>query len=126
MSKDKETQAAPTPSAFNFAKINRRQVSLKKELKGILVGAYQGLILKEIMDKRTRVSKEVNSYNFDLIDEKTGEVKDKITVLGDAGLKSEITNADLKEGDIVKIVHIGEKDLGNGQKVNQYDIFRAS
>ena len=109
-------KAAQTQTAQRtFRKASREQVSMKKDMKGVIEGTFRGFVTKEIKDKTNRGEiKEIPSYNFDLPDGRL------TTVLGDAGLKGEITNADLHDGDYVRITHKGEKDLGNGKRVNQY------
>lgn len=74
----------------------------------------------------------------EITDELTGEVRERFSVIlqkpdseekfqiwENAGLRTAIQQADLKEGDEVKIVHLGKVPLKKrpGQTVNQYDIF---
>ena len=104
----------------NFTKVNRKQVSLSKELKGVLVGRYQGFVIKDIMDKNKKGEiKQVPSYHFDLED------GSKITVLGDSGLKNEMETLNPDVGTLMKIEHTGKKDLGGGKTLNTYDIYTA-
>ena len=112
MATKETTTAAPERT---FRRASREQVSMKKDMKGIIQGTYRGYVTKEIKDKQNRGEiKEIPSYNFDLDDGRL------ITVLGDAGLKGEIINSGIEDGDYVRISHKGEKDLGGGKRVNQY------
>jgi len=104
----------------SFKQVNRMQVSMKKDLKGLVEGTYQGFIEKEIKDKSSGELKHVKSFNFD---EESGRL---LTVLGDAGLAGEIVNSGIEIGDYVRITHQGEKDLGGGKKINLYLVEKAS
>lgn len=50
--------------------------------------------------------------------------KERVILFQDAGLKSAMQNAMIKQGDYIVIEKKAKAEIGGGHSVNQYDIFQ--
>lgn len=81
-------------------------------------GTYLDQNERPWVDKSTGEAKTITALLFEK------ENKERIIVFQDAGLKSAMQNAMIKQGDFVVIEKKAKTDLGGGRSVNQYDIFQ--
>lgn len=102
----------------NWEKRTCEMVKLSK-ITEPLIGIYSHQKSMTITDKTTGELKDVPEFVL------INELGEKFSFLGDAGFSSEFHRADVKSGDLVKIVKEGQTDLGNGKRVNNYSIFVA-
>lgn len=94
-----------------------RQGLLEKEGES-LAAVYLATIYGTKLDKQTGEERDLNKLV--LLDPTTGE---RFMIFQDAGIKKAMEGS-VDVGDFVEIVYMGTKDIGNGKRLNTYDIFQ--
>lgn len=87
-------------------------------IRGMYVGQVIGAPFKDV-DKKTGEIVE-KSLTFAVFQGTNG---DRFKVIADAGLKSALLDAMVKEKDLVEVVKLKKESIGKGRTMNQYDIF---
>lgn len=94
-----------------------RQGLLEKEGDS-LAAVYLATIFGTKLDKQTGEERELNKLV--LLDPTTG---DRYMIFQDAGIKKAMEGS-VDVGDFIELVYMGTKDIGNGKRLNTYDIFQ--
>lgn len=81
-------------------------------------GKFLGLRTEEVTDKMDGEVKERTRAIFQDL-----KGVEKFQVWTNAGLKNALSMSDVKEGELIRITHLGLKELGGGRTVNQYDVY---
>lgn len=103
-----------------FKKLNAETVKLSKMKVGTeLEGIFKSRGTKQITDKETGELKAVPNF---IMEKEGGE---RFTFLADAGFISTFEDCGIEEGNYIKVVKGEQADIGNGRRVNTYDIFKA-
>ena len=92
-------------------------------------GTVEGVIVGEkVVGERSNSETGEVRDRLMLFMHKAGDSEAKFQINLTAGLKNALANADVKPGDLVKIVRLDKIELPGkkGQSVNQYDILIAS
>lgn len=105
-------------------KLTAAQIDLAKQapgftLKGKYIGQVAGAPFKHIDQKTGEVTDKV--LTFAMFEELNSS--DRFKVIADAGLKSCLADAMVSEGMPIEIVKLAKKDIKGGRSLNQYDIF---
>lgn len=107
----------------NMRKVTVRKINLTEQEPGF---AFEGKFLGL-----------ATGAPFQAVDPKTNEVYDKsltsaifeddagerFSVIQDAGLRSAMSDAMIKEGDLIRVVKLPKAQLSRGRTMNQYDIY---
>lgn len=107
-----------TRKKLTVAKVDLANQEPGFSIKGMYVGQVVGAPFKDV-DKKTGEVIE-KSLTFAVFSNKDG---DRFKVIADAGLKSSLLDAMVKEKDLVEIVKLKKESIGKGRTMNQYDIF---
>jgi len=112
-----------------------RQGLLEKEGDS-LAAVYLATIFGTKLDKQTGEERELNKLV--LLDPTTGDREerelnklvlldpttgDRYMIFQDAGIKKAMEGS-VDVGDFIELVYMGTKDIGNGKRLNTYDIFQ--
>lgn len=84
-----------------------------------LEGKYLTQTTGPWLDKATGEEKELTRLFFEM------ENGEKVIIFQDGGLRNAMSNAMVKEGDVIRIEKLEKAPLHGGRSVNQYDIFVA-
>lgn len=113
-----ETMGNPENAMPAFQNRSREIVKFKDQNE--VVGTFTGTREREVTDRDTGELKTITDICLD----EYGSNR-KIAVARDAGLRVAFSSADVKEGELVKIVKEGQTDLGGGKRVNNYNVMVA-
>lgn len=86
--------------------------------KGKFLGRTQSQPFQELNEKTGEIV--TKTLTFAIFEDDKG---DRFKVIQDAGLKSSLDDAMVKEGQAIEVVKLEKKSLKGARSMNQYDIF---
>jgi len=109
-------------SEFNFVKKTCPMIKLSEMPVGSeFMGVYLKTKIRQITDKKTAELKDVK----ELVCCKVDDDEFFFSFLVDAGFMSAFNEADVQPNDVIKIVKLSPKNISEGRRVNQYEIYIA-
>lgn len=85
-------------------------------------GKYLGQSEREWFDHTDGQTKMIPQFHFEAMNQD----KNRFNVFGDAGLKNAMSSAGVTEGQFIEIEKCDQKDIGNGRRVNSYEIYELN
>lgn len=115
--KETHTNKTFTPKMPEF-NVRTREIVKFSQLNGkALIGTVTGKRERELTDSETGELKTIKDLCMNNYPDGT-----RIAVAIDAGLRVALSTSDVQNGELIKITKGEPMDLGNGKKVNQYNI----
>jgi hypothetical protein len=98
------------------------EINLSKEPVGFKFG---GILCETITKPFQTVSDkgEIEEKQLHFVVVENEETKERIAALADAGLRSGLEMASIKQGDYFEAVKLPKRDIGGGRTMNTWDVF---
>lgn len=103
---------------MQFKKVD---VEIKKlEANESFIGKLTGISERPWIDKKTGEEKTLLQYSFT-----DAQGENPFVYFADGGFKNVMTTANIKEGEVIKVVKLEKTSLGGGRTVNNYELYKA-